>query len=168
MFVHGSLALEPLSSNYPVLEIVTEKERKVFDINQVVQFLQRERVEVRVDSLERQTPQFSILSNDVYCFSNVFHCQLDILWIEQATQEKDQVNVLWGWPERLCYFILYNDLGTELFKTLRKVLTKAHKEVLIALIAFPLDKHGFGIKIFAKVLAHIAYNGFVKDIAADS
>ena len=33
MFVHGSLALEPLSSNYPVLEIVTEKERKVFDIN---------------------------------------------------------------------------------------------------------------------------------------
>lgn len=33
VFVHGSLSFESLSSNYPVLEIVTEKESKVFYIN---------------------------------------------------------------------------------------------------------------------------------------
>ena len=168
MLVHRSLAFQSLSTNYPVLKVVTKKEGEVFYINQVVQFLQRKRVEVRVDSLERQTPQFSILSHDVYRLCNVFHCELNVLRIEQTTQEKDQINILWGRPECLCLFILYNDLGTELFKTLRQVLAQAHKEVLIALVAFSLDKHGFGVKIFAKVLAHIPYYSFVKDVAADS
>lgn len=65
MLAHGSLSLDPMPSQDPILEVVTEEECKVLEVDKVVKLLERERVEVRVNGLEGERPWLPVLPLDL-------------------------------------------------------------------------------------------------------
>ena len=65
MLAHGSLSLYPKSTQDAILEVVTEEECKVLEVDNVVKLLERERVEVGVNDLEGERPWLPVLPLDL-------------------------------------------------------------------------------------------------------
>lgn len=61
---------------------MTEEERKEFQVNKIVELLQRELIKIRVDCIERKVAALTLLSNHFNAICEVFHSKLDIFWIE--------------------------------------------------------------------------------------
>jgi len=66
VFAYGSLSLYSVSPQDSILKVVTIEECKVLEVDKVVKFLERERVEVGVNGFEGECSWLSILSLDLY------------------------------------------------------------------------------------------------------
>lgn len=81
MFVHSWLAFDPSTRNYTILKVMTEEERKEFQVDKIVELLQRELIEVRVDCVEGEAAALTLLSNHFNAICEILHSELDVFWI---------------------------------------------------------------------------------------
>ena len=66
VFAHGGLSLYSMSPQDPILKVVTVEECKVLEVDKVVKFLERERVEVGVNGFKGECSWLSILPLNLY------------------------------------------------------------------------------------------------------
>ena len=87
MLRHGVFLLQPISRKHAILKVMAEKEGKIFEVDQVVQFLKRKGIEVGVDGLEREgRSHITVFTHHhVYCFCDIFHRELYVLGVEKTS-----------------------------------------------------------------------------------
>ena len=65
MLTHGSLSLDPMPPQDPILKVVAVEECEVLEVDKVVKLLEREGVEVGMYGFEGERPWLPVLPLDL-------------------------------------------------------------------------------------------------------